>query len=241
MSASINAQQYEDRYGKVSDIYYEDNPRYADIQYEYDDRYYEDDRYYLDDYPPKDKKPKKVVCKDTGFIVDNFKNCPIKCPDGLFVMKGMECPMIPEKPIVCPNGIVVDDLMNCPQKCETTPFTGFYVMDATTQCMPDVGAEKSDEAICEFCINLSTQSLQSGVQVLVLGNSTNAYVNEGNGKVGAWGICSEEDPVETFSTIIENNLTGNNEREALGLWEGIELPNGDRIIGCMEAAGFTNG
>ncbi|MGD1837379.1 MAG: hypothetical protein ACPKPY_04905 [Nitrososphaeraceae archaeon] len=59
--------------------------------------------------------------------------------------------------------------------------------------------------------------------------------------LGAWGICSEEDPVGTFAGIIMDNLSGQNEREALGLWEGIILPNQDRVIGCMEAAGFTNG
>ncbi|MGD1838047.1 MAG: hypothetical protein ACPKPY_08325 [Nitrososphaeraceae archaeon] len=45
---------------------------------------------------------------------------------------------------------------------------------------------KTGEAICEFCINLSTQSLQSGQAVLELGNATNSYENDGNGKLGVW-------------------------------------------------------
>ena len=386
LSTSINAQQIGERFGEVSDISYEYDRNYAELDRGYDNGYYQGDPYYNDNYLPKDKKPKKVVCEDSGFVVNNINDCPIKCPDGLYVMQGMECPeipellvcdnppndsgfvvenvndcpikcpdglyvmqgmecpqlpeslpvcdngivvnstefcpvkcpsgpltgyyvmnieqcgaleicddtgivvgqgetcpVIPEEPFMCDNGILVDSpeqcpekctegpleghyVMNattqcdpqldlfecpngivvtsedqCPQKCDGGTFDGFYVMNATTQCMPTINGEKSDEAICEFCINLSTQSLQSGQAVLELGNATNAYVNDGNNLQGAWGICSEEDPVSTFKGLIDDHLTGDNNDEATGLWQGFEEQNGDIIIGCMEAAGFTNG
>jgi len=36
--------------------------------------------------------PQILECADSGFLVINATNCPIKCPDGTYLMQGMECP-----------------------------------------------------------------------------------------------------------------------------------------------------
>ena len=33
-----------------------------------------------------------VICSESGFVVNNSENCPQKCPDGTYIMQGMECP-----------------------------------------------------------------------------------------------------------------------------------------------------
>ncbi|MGD1839005.1 MAG: hypothetical protein ACPKPY_13230, partial [Nitrososphaeraceae archaeon] len=121
---------------------------------------------------------------------------------------------------------------------ENTNLAGAVVTDVALCDAITETTGKSDLEICEFCINLSTQSSQSGQQVLELGNATNAYVNEGNDLQGAWGICSEENPVTTFKGLIDAHLTGDNNDEVTGLWQGLVEQNGDVIIGCMEAAEF---
>ena len=64
-----NAQEYGDRYGKVSDRDYEDDRYYKEIQYNDRGQYYEDEQYIYEEYyyPSKDKKkepPMVLVKKD---------------------------------------------------------------------------------------------------------------------------------------------------------------------------------
>ncbi|MGD1835387.1 MAG: hypothetical protein ACPKQO_06670, partial [Nitrososphaeraceae archaeon] len=63
--------------------------------------------------------PEPVVCPDSGFLVNNEDNCPTKCPDGTYIMQGMECPPIPGQLNVtkvfngCTNGI---ESIDCPEE-----------------------------------------------------------------------------------------------------------------------------
>lgn len=119
LTSIANAQQYGDRHGNVSDVYYEDEKYY-----------YEDDYYYNDKYKQYKKQPiaviESVFCTDSGLFADNYDNCPQKCDDGLYVMKGMSCPTIsPSTVIECiDSGFLVTDPENCPTKCPD----GTYIM-----------------------------------------------------------------------------------------------------------------
>ncbi|MGD1834630.1 MAG: hypothetical protein ACPKQO_02790, partial [Nitrososphaeraceae archaeon] len=119
-----------------------------------------------------------------------------------------------------------------------TNLAGAVVTDAALCDAITETTGKTDLEICEFCINLSTQSSQAGQGMLELGNATNAYVNEGNNLEGAWGVCTEENPVTTFKGLIDAHLMGDNNDEVTGLWQGFVEQNGDITIGCMEAAGL---
>ena len=68
-----NAQEYEDRYGKASNVYYEDERYYQEGEYTDKDQYYEDEYIYEEYYYPlKDKKqesPLLLVKKDVLYCV----------------------------------------------------------------------------------------------------------------------------------------------------------------------------
>ena len=56
-ATSIASALEYDRYGKVNDVYYEDDRYYKEIQYDDRNGYYEDEYVYEENYyPPKDKK-----------------------------------------------------------------------------------------------------------------------------------------------------------------------------------------
>ena len=163
-------------------------------------------KYYEDPYEPKQPPmKKKVVCEDSGFIVNNINDCPVKCPDGLFVMQGMTCPEIPESFPVCDNGIVVNSTEFCPVKCPTGPFEGFYVMNVE-QCPTMNGGNggnglKLNQTICESCILMSLDSTNSQSEKDFVIDSMNGVEGE---EMNMWEICASNDPVDEYAQIVCN-------------------------------------
>ena len=135
----VNAAEY--------DKYYKEKERYSDDDYGYGYDNKRDDRYY-DDYRPVDDRKSYDSYQEPYKKADNKKESdrPV-----IIVDNKIPIPPLPpkDKDIICEDtGILVDDLRNCPQKCETGEFAGHYVMDAETQCTPEL---KSDKTVCEVC------------------------------------------------------------------------------------------
>ena len=79
-----------DRYGKVNDVYYEDDIYYKEIQYDDRNGYYEDEYVYEENYyPPKDKKkqePSMLLVKKDVLYCDGFSGSGQACREnGKFV------------------------------------------------------------------------------------------------------------------------------------------------------------
>ena len=158
-------------------------------------------KYYEDPYEPKHPPmKKKVVCEDSGFIVNNINDCPVKCPDGLYVMQGMTCPEIPESFPVCDNGLVVNSTEFCPVKCPAGPFEGFYVMNVE-QCPTMNGGNgvKSNQTICESCILLSidmTNSASLKAEII-----EEIFADDSD----LWQLCEAQDANEQYADIVCTN------------------------------------
>ena len=71
--------------------------------------------------------PEPIECPESGFLVTDEANCPIKCPDGKYIMQGMECPSVTTQLTVFKDFIgCVDDT------------------NGTIQCPDDVPSQPSD-------------------------------------------------------------------------------------------------
>ena len=176
----------------------------------YDNRYSDSKKYgkyYDNPYEPKHPPmKKKVVCEDSGFIVKNVNDCPVKCPDGLYVMQGMECPEIPESFPVCDNGLVVNSTEFCPEKCTEGPFEGFYVMNQN-QCPTMNGGMtevKSNQTVCESCLFLALNTITGAgnLEDLSAALATGFGMSQETETNNAWEVCSADNPVEAYEQTI---------------------------------------
>ena len=141
-SLSSYAQEYEYENEKTDDFYDLKDKPYIELEHEYDEKYYQDsDQYYYEkhhipsndesvfcnnnDYVNNYDKNKKclIECPDSGFIVTNEINCPQKCPDGTYLMKGMNCPAVLTI-IKNFNGCIIDNdgsSIECPPGIPSSP------------------------------------------------------------------------------------------------------------------------
>ncbi len=67
-----------------------------------------DDSGFFDEHLDEiDNSNQRIVCSDSGLVVDNVQDCPSPCENGYFVMLGIECSDV-SNPIQCEGSQIVD-------------------------------------------------------------------------------------------------------------------------------------
>ena len=196
-----NDRYSEDDYVYESDRYSKEKDRYGkDYGYGYDNK--RDDRYY-DDYRSVDDRKSYDSYQEPYKKVDNKKESdrPV-----IIVKNKIPIPPPPpkDKDIICEDtGILVDDIRNCPQKCETGEFAGHYVMDAETQCTPEL---KSDKTVCEICGLMAIETTDDDPLApednVVLSRAFSSGNSENGPVSNMWEVCSADDPVGEYNQVI---------------------------------------
>ncbi|MGD1837759.1 MAG: YncE family protein [Nitrososphaeraceae archaeon] len=160
-----------------------------------------DDHNYGNDYDQNEKC--LIECSDSGFIVTDETNCPQKCPDGTYIMQGMECPFtglnVTKNWFVCDIEDTIDCIIEPQQEGEQISFetsdSGNYA-----QCTEDNDCPFVSDAGFEIIVN-GTNPTPSTFPALI---NTIQDVELGAGPYQVSELLSFEQIVENAIINVEN-------------------------------------
>ena len=161
--------------------------------------------------------PQPMECTESGFLVNDPQNCPTKCPDGTYIMQGMDCPS---------NGNGGQD---------QTTLTVSKINDPIT-CLDEDAIQINGTGECEFVSTLPFYAdfdEPSDYEIIINDNDLSPIEFAGS----SGGVESELEP-GAFS-VTEDEAAN---IDPIGCTElSIDNDNGAELFGgCFNSDGTTN-
>ena len=108
--------------------------------------------------------PILLECIESGFLVNDPANCPTKCPDGRYVMQGMECTSPPPQsnPLTVTKNWFVCDSDNTDIDCTTSTFNKQSTEPPFETQLSNSYIQCSSEEECQFTSDANLEIEVSG-------------------------------------------------------------------------------